>query len=100
MTRSNSDADFESFRPLSPAEARFRQNVWETRTQNRVPKYGWLSRVCHRITYRWFFGIPEKELRFRDWLFNHHNSDLNSCSRSHAQGWEVLQSKSEAPANR
>jgi hypothetical protein len=40
---SNSAADFRAFDPLSPPDGRFRQNVWESGTGNRVPKYGWLS---------------------------------------------------------
>jgi hypothetical protein len=37
--RSNSAADFRAFDPPSPLEARFCQNVWESGTENRVPKY-------------------------------------------------------------
>jgi hypothetical protein len=36
--RSNSGADFGAFRPLSPLDARFRQNAWQFGALNRVPK--------------------------------------------------------------
>ena len=51
---------FEAFRPLSHDRGRFRQNVWESDTGNRLPEYGWLS-VAHRaVTYRSFDGVSGK----------------------------------------
>jgi hypothetical protein len=55
-----------AFRSLSPPEARFRQNVWESGTENRVSKYGWLFGACRGVTYRSFDGVPGQGLRSRD----------------------------------
>jgi hypothetical protein len=55
-----------AFCSLSPPEARFRQNVWETGTRIRVPKYGCLSGSSQGSTYRSFNGVPGKRLSLRE----------------------------------
>jgi hypothetical protein len=55
-----SEADSSAFCRLSPPDARFRQNLWESGTPNRAPKYGWLSGACQGVTYRWCFRIPNE----------------------------------------
>jgi hypothetical protein len=51
-----------AFRSLSPPEARFRQNAWESVTRNRVPKYAWLSGASQGVTDRSFDGASEKRV--------------------------------------
>jgi hypothetical protein len=51
-----------AFRSLSPPDARFPQNLWESGTRNRVPKYGWLSGAGQAFTYWSFFGRTGRKL--------------------------------------
>jgi len=60
--RSNTVADFRAFDPFSQPDSRFRQNVCESGTENRVPKYVWVSDSGQGITYRSFFGDGKKRL--------------------------------------
>jgi hypothetical protein len=60
--------------PVSPPEARFRQNVWQSGTRSVCRKADEFSRSGHG-TYRWFDGVPEKRLSFPE----HDKARHNRC---------------------